>query len=286
MPEPYGQLPPPPDPDAIDQEAGRAFDLLPESLRGCAPVVAIGVLLLILVLIALGFSQNWFEDDPPPGTSSSTSPSTSQSSSESASPSPGESPGESPSEFPSESPSQPETGGTYTPPAEEDLPAGAVLYTGSSGGQIGCITCDGASRFLSIERPGVGVGDLARPEQEVVWKANGQFVEFGANLSGPNKGRYGYNLFANGTTYMAGCAMEIGQTSCQQQRPNDVAAGDRITIIIGEGGTMVNGQVASRGDFTVDWWFVFRPPPDQRRRRADLSTTIGVRNPSRFAGWP
>ena len=74
-----------------------------------------------------------------------------------------------------------------------------------------------------------------------MWKQKGQFTEFGANISGPNKGRYGYNLFANGTTYMAGCSMEIGETSCRQQRPNDVAKGDLISIIIGEGGTMVNG---------------------------------------------
>ena len=94
---------------------------------------------------------------------------------------------------------------------------------------------------------------------EFDWKKDGQFTEFGANISGPNKGRYGYNLFANGTTYMAGCAMEIGQTSCREQRPNDVAEGDRIAIIIGEGGTMVDGKPASTGNFRVDWWFVFVP---------------------------
>ena len=30
-------------------------------------------------------------------------------------------------------------------------------------------------------------------------------------------------------------------------------------IIASEAGTMVNGQVASTGNFRVDWWFVFVP---------------------------
>ncbi len=247
MPESYGQLPPPPDPGVIDEEARRAEEWLPEWLRGCGPIIGIGILAIILILIALGFATGVWDDDSPRGTSSSRSPSTSPSTSSST------------SATPSESASQPETGGTYAPPTTEDLPPGAVLYTGTSGAKIGCITCDGQSRFLHINRSGVAVGDAQRPSQEVVWNQNGKFTEFGANISGRNEGRYGYNLFANGTTYMAGCSMEIGETSCRQQRPNDVAKGDLISIIIGEGGTMVNNVPASRGDFVVDWWFVFVP---------------------------
>ena len=254
MPDrPDQPLPPPPDPDADEELAHDFRGMLPRSLRGCSPVLLIGIVLIMMILTALGFSQDWFAADEPSSGSSpaastrATSPSTSPSTSDSASP----------SESASESASEPPTGGSYKPPAEADLPPGARLYRGTSGFFLGCITCDGESRFLSIAYPGVSVGNAA--QMEFVWKKKGQFVEFGANASGPNKGRYGYNLFANGTTYMAGCSMEIGQTSCRQQRPNDVAKGDRIVIIVSEGGTMVNGQVASKGNFRVDWWFVFVP---------------------------
>ena len=151
-------------------------------------------------------------------------------------------------------------GDVFAPPAVEDLPEGAVLYTGSSGDPIGCITCDGGSRFLSIEHPGVVVGDVGMTSQATPWPEAGQVLEFGANLSGPNKGRYGFNVFNGPTTYLSGCSMEIGSTSCLQAREGPhVEKGMPLVIIIGEGGTMKGNQPASRGDFVVDWWFVFQP---------------------------
>lgn len=150
-------------------------------------------------------------------------------------------------------------GGNFGPPANSALPDGAVLYTGTSGGRIGCITCDGQSRFLSIEGPGVVVGDEGMTSQATTWLKDGQFLEFGANVSGPNKGRYGFNLFSGPATYFNGCSMEIGSTSCLQARPGPVSKGTPLVIIIGEGGTMVDNKPASKGDFVVDWWFVFQP---------------------------
>jgi hypothetical protein len=151
-------------------------------------------------------------------------------------------------------------GGTYRAPDPEDIPEGATLYTGTSGDQLGCITCDGQSRFLSIKHPGVVVGNEGMTSQAVTWPESGQILEFGANLSGPNKGRYGFNVFSGPTTYLNGCSMEIGEVSCLQAREAPhVEKGMPLVIIIGEGGTMVNGKPASKGDFTVDWWFVFQP---------------------------
>jgi hypothetical protein len=240
-------VPPPSEPDAVGEMARSAEDVAPKSLKGCSPILLIGILAIISIIVigavAVGPRNLFSDDDPSPSSSPSTSPSASASPSESLSP--------------SESPSEPPPGGRYKPPAEADLPPGARLYKGTSGFFLGCITCDGESRFLSIYSPGVSVGNAA--ESEVVWRKNGHFVEFGAKASGPNKGRYTYNLFANRTTYLAGCSMEVGQTSCRQQRPIDVAKGDRIVIMVSEGGTMVNGQVASKGNFRVDWWFVFVP---------------------------
>jgi hypothetical protein len=263
------QLPPPPEPDPIDDMAEGMEKASGINLAGCGSLVIIAALVIAAVVYmtklrddsadpcqkAAGSIGAAADSCPAPVSSDSADD---EASSESVTDSPNAE--ESDSEAPEDAASTDTAGNPlYGPPDEDALPPGAVLYQGSSGDQIGCITCDGASRFLSIEHPGVGVGDPARPAMEIVWKEKGQFAEFGANISGPNKGRYGYNLFANGTTYMAGCSMEIGQTSCRQQRPNDVARGDRISIIIGEGGTMVNGQVASKGNFIVDWWFVFVP---------------------------
>jgi hypothetical protein len=238
-------LPSPSEPDAVGEMARSAEDVAPNSLRGRSPILLVGILAIISVIVisavAVGPRSLLGDDDPSP------------SSSPSASASPSEPP--SPSETPWESPSEPPPGGRYKPPAEADLPPGARLYRGTSGFFLGCITCDGASRFISIYSPGVSVGNAA--ESDVVWRKDGQFVEFGAYASRPNKGRYSFGLLANGTTYLAGCSMEIGQTSCREQRPHDVAKGDRIVIIASEAGTMVNGQVASTGNFRVDWWFVF-----------------------------
>jgi Fungal mating-type pheromone len=223
----------------IGERAGGALNL-----KGCAPILIVAVVLIVIVIGVLKAT----DDDKP----SSATESPSASASESASPSETSSASPSPSPEPSESPSASED-------ESEDPSAETERFSGTSGGQIGCITCDGQSRYLHLEHPGVGVGDAARPGMEVVWPRNGKFVEFGADISGPNQGRYGFALFANGTSYYAGCTMEIGQTSCSAAAKTKVKKGDRITIIIGEGGTMNGTQPASRGEFVVNWYFLFQP---------------------------
>jgi hypothetical protein len=138
------------------------------------------------------------------------------------------------------------------PPDASSLPKGAILLQGQSGDNIGFIAGDGLNRFLSLNGPGVSVGDPNKVA--VAWdKGAGKVVSFGANLhTGTNKGRYGFAVFRN-PTYLAGCAIEVGQTSCKSDTAGQVMAnGDSITIIIGEAGT-------GTGDFSCDWWFVFQP---------------------------
>ena len=93
-------------------------------------------------------------------------------------------------------------------------------------------------------------------------------MSFGSNLhTSTNKGRYGFALFRNvpatppttspsgeaDSQYRAGCAIEVGQTSCKSDtKGQPIVNGDRVTIIIGEAGTGV-------GDYSADWWFVFQP---------------------------
>jgi hypothetical protein len=145
-------------------------------------------------------------------------------------------------------------GGTAAIPAPDvaSLPKGAILLQGQSGDDIGFIAGDGQNRYLSLNGPGVSVGDPNKVA--VTWdKGAGKVVSFGANLhTGANKGRYGFAVFRN-PTYLAGCAIEVGQTSCKSDTAGQVMAnGDSITIIIGEAGT-------GTGDFSSDWWFVFQP---------------------------
>ncbi len=239
-------------PDTLDDMAGIGERASSLNLKGCAPVL-IAAVVIITILIAVINSRDDDSDQP----STSATPSTAAS--ETPSESPSETPSETPTESPSEPPSETADPSTAASTPGEGTPPGSRRYEGNSGDQIGCIACDGLSRYLSVEHPGVGVGDGARPKLEVVWPENGSFTEFGATVSGANQGRYGFAVLANGTSYTAGCAMEIGQTSCQAPSSAKIKKGDRVAIIIGEAGTMVNGKPASRGDFTVSWWFVFQP---------------------------
>ena len=285
------QASPPPGPPAQGAPAGGVStggSYSPVTIGGCSLMLIFLMAAAIFGIRAVGDDD---DDEPCAGDgralaagslaglsagSSCPRPSTSDGADQTPDPSPD--PSDDPSDDPSEDPSEvgatdgPLTsadlpddgvglpGDVFAPPAEEDLPEGAVLYTGSSGDPIGCITCDGGSRFLSIEHPGVVVGDVGMTSQATSWPEAGQILEFGANLSGPNKGRYGFNVFNGPTTYLNGCSMEIGSTSCLQAREAPhVEKGMPLVIIIGEGGTMKGNQPASRGDFVVDWWFVFQP---------------------------
>jgi hypothetical protein len=141
------------------------------------------------------------------------------------------------------------------PPAAADLAPGQQLFQGSSGDQVGFIAQDGASRFLSLERPGVVVGNVGITSQAMTWPTTGTVIEFGVRTSASsNDGRYGFNLFLNGTKYTSGCALEVGQTSCLFEIRGDLVSGDSVVIIIGE-----QGHLEETGDFTLDWWFIFEP---------------------------
>ena len=141
-------------------------------------------------------------------------------------------------------------------PDPESIPKGTELYKGSSGANIGHIAQDGQSRFLSLKRRGVGVGNDAIPKFSTTWPTNGEVLTFGTKLNtGRNNGRYGINLFRNGTDYSAGCSIEVGQNRCEF--PGNGARlkeGDSLVIIIGE-----QGHIKEKGKFSLDWWFVFRP---------------------------
>ena len=154
------------------------------------------------------------------------------------------------------------TGSDGEPPDDADLPAGQVLYQGTSGDQLGCIACDGQSRFINILRSTMAKGDAERIGQEIVWPENGTVVDFGIRIPQPNEGRYGINLYVNGG-YSVGCPIEIGSRSCRVlagQEPSPLAAGDRVTIIVGEQGIVDDSGVpVEEGDFVMQWWFVFQP---------------------------
>ena len=57
---------------------------------------------------------------------------------------------------------------------------------------------------------------------------------------------------SNASEYRAGCAIEVGTTSCHSDTPGTLAAGDVVSIIVGETGE-------AGGNVSVDWWFVFQP---------------------------
>jgi hypothetical protein len=154
------------------------------------------------------------------------------------------------------------TGAATGKPDAADLAPGQVLYEGTTGGQLGCIACDGQSRFINIKKSTTALGDAERAGQEIVWPEIGEVVDFGIQIPRPNKGRYGINLFVNGG-YSVGCAIETGSSSCRVlagQDPSPLAAGDRVTIIVGEAGTVdKDGVPVEEGDFVLEWWFVFQP---------------------------
>ena len=154
----------------------------------------------------------------------------------------------------------PDPGASTEAPSKDDLAPGEVLYQGESGDDIGFIAQDGQSRFLSIDGPGVGIGNGAIPSRAITWPTTGRITDFGVTLgSSTNRGRYGINVFLNGQTYAAGCAIEIGQTGCRAKAGDlkaspPITKGDSVTIIIGE-----QGHADAEGDFPLSWWFTFKP---------------------------
>src|SRR5687768_10087196 len=100
--------------------ASHEIDEIATGLKGCLPAAFVGVIGIIAVLIwAVGGGGDLFGGDKDRADASEeTTTSTTTTVAE-------------------------ETGQAFTPPTPEDLPAGAQLFQGTSGGEIGCITCDG-----------------------------------------------------------------------------------------------------------------------------------------------
>jgi hypothetical protein len=157
-------------------------------------------------------------------------------------------------------------GGTAAIPPPASVRPGQILFQGQTGDNIGPIAQDGMNRFVSLTGPGVTTDGNS---VTITWdKGAGKVVSFGSNLhTSTNKGRYGFALFRNvpatppttspsgeaDSQYRAGCAIEVGQTSCKSDTAGaPIVNGDRVTIIIGEAGTGV-------GDYSADWWFVYQP---------------------------
>ena len=271
-------------PDPIDDMAGIGERARSLNLKGCAPVLIAAVVLI----------TDLHRRDQQPrrrlGQAVGDAPSTAASETPSETPSrdPVETRASHPARRPARQPArQPSPSAAASTPGE-GTPPGSRRYEGKSGDQIGCITCDGLSRYLSVEHPGVGVGDGARPKLEVVWPENGSFTEFGATVSGPNQGRYGFAVLANGTSYTAGCAMEIGQTSCQAPSSAKIKKGDRVAIIIGEGGH--HGERQTREQWGLHRQLVVRLPArwrlTQRPRRMTRLTSRSWSSTTRSAPEP
>ena len=220
-------------------------------LRGCLPAALVGVVGIILVaIIVIVLAQDRSIDSPDLGLDPDQTPaaSTAPASTGSAQPTPDD------SSIPVTTGDPASDGAAGGPPAAESLPAGAILVKGRSGGPIGYIASDGQFRFLSLKSPGVVVGDPT--STNTPWTQNGQVLEFGARLSGANQGRYGVNLYIDGTTYGPGVALEVGQRSAVTKFDGNgpLQAGQELSIIVGEA-----GNLAEKGDNSLQWWFVFQP---------------------------
>ncbi len=160
------------------------------------------------------------------------------------------------------------------PPSLADFPRGDQLFFGSSGdNQIGCIACDGATRYLhpNATSTDIAMGPPGPSPVADKWEITGHVVAFGANLhTSDNVGRYGIALFRNvradpgapvpadDSPYRAGCAIEVGHTSCRSNKAGtELVPGDIVSISIGEA-----GNVKAKGDYSISWWFVFEPVSD------------------------
>lgn len=208
--------------------------------KGCgqkmAGLVMAVVIMIVLLIIFAALNKN---NDPNGDASSKTKTSTSDDAVTSSSE----------AEKPKEKPAP---AGAPAPSAG-DLSDTEVLFKGT-GGPIGPIANDGKSRYLALDKPGISVGT---PPAGYVMTESGGITSFGATLhTATNQGRYGIAVFEPSTQkYLAGCAIEIGQTSCQVKYPKGIAVkkGQSLVVIVGEAGNLVE-----KGDFDLDWWFVFQ----------------------------
>jgi hypothetical protein len=207
---------------------------------GCTPKATAGIAVIVAVIVAIWFGLGNKDDggEESAGTTTTTAESTTTTTtSEAGSPVAG-----------------------FAPPDPASLPAGTVLLTGASGDQIGFIAQDGQSRFLHLERPGVGVGNQEMGPQSIVWPTTAKVTGFGVDLdTSTNPGRYGINLFIPPSTYSVGCSIEKGELGCVATPDNidrtpPIAKDEAVTIIIGE-----EGNLDAEGDFTLSWWLTYKP---------------------------
>ena len=230
------------------------------TIKGCLPASIAAIAVLIAIIAVIGISKVISSDEPIPADTSAAS----------AEPTPDttadEAEDEDDDDAEDEEESEDEGEGTseFGPPDKASLPPGAILVTGRSGGQIGCIACDGQFRYLSLKSRGV----FKTPaDANTLWKQTGQVLQFGARLSGENTGRYGVNLYIDGKEYGPGVALETGHSSAVTKFDGNgpLEAGHDLSVIIGEAGTLTadGSTVAEVGADSLSWWFVFQPDAAQ-----------------------
>jgi hypothetical protein len=162
-------------------------------------------------------------------------------------------------------------------PTADQLAPGAVLYEGSSGGEIGCIACDGLFRVMSIEKPGVASSAPGGPAETAALSkplaTDGTIIQLGARVSAPDGGKWTVNVGCRKQAVEGSCASTdtkgIGTVSpimaCSipanapacvrwDGSSSTVKKGDRLVLTIGNPGDPV-----TQGHFTIDWWFVIQP---------------------------
>lgn len=242
--EPGHEAPRPKEPPPVLREPGQGPEIETRNDWGCTPKAAAAVAVIAAVLVAIWFGlgnrDNGSEPSSAPTASATTSEATTTTGEAEKAP----------------------TGSTagFAPPDPASLPAGTVLLTGTSGDQIGHISQDGQSRFLHLERSGVGVGNATMTGQSIPWPADAKVTGFGVDLdTSSNPGRYGINVFVPPSTYNVGCAIEKGELGCTATADNikanvPIAKGTPVTLIIGE-----EGNLEAKGAFTLSWWLTYQP---------------------------
>ena len=252
--------------EVIDEAVydGTPVERVANELRGCLPAALAGAVVLIAVVVWVIGGEGLFGDDnarPEAATRSCDAPVEAGDALEGDCPPPAQTQDNAGEESTTAPPAVPvqEEGDSFAPPAADDVPGDAQLFQGTSG-PVGCITCDGQPRFIHVENGSIAAGQEALPGQQIVWPEDGTVVEFGARVTGPNRGLYGFNIHAHGGVE-TGCGISPGQTSClMRQRTTPLRAGDRVAVVVTEGGTRnEEGGVADLGEFSVEWWFVFQP---------------------------
>jgi hypothetical protein len=172
--------------------------------------------------------------------------------------------------------------GANSPPHAADLPAGAILFEGDSGDEIGCIPCDGAFRIMSVEHAGVTLSGAGGPQEISLMSSplasNGKITRLGVQLSSADGGNWTLNVRCKNTEtpgscgsptdvpvnasagkigFALACSVPVGATACVRWDPEVgrvVKAGDQLALAVGN-----PGKPVTQGHFLMHWWFVFIP---------------------------